>query len=1006
MRYRVLGPLEARLGDREVELGAGRQRALLALLIVSAPEVLSTERLIDALWGERPPASAAKVVQGYVSQLRRSLTPEAIETRGSGYVLNGADTDAAEFERLLEAAHDEPPREAAATLRSALELWRGRPYADVEYEAWSQREIARLEELRVVAMEELFDARLQLGEAARVIPELEVLVDEHPLRERLRALLMLALYRAGRQADALECFAETRRRLVDELGIEPSPELRDLQRRILAQDPELGSPPGPRPLAGVARRGRWLIAGGVLLAAVAVLAGFLVSGSGTGTIRPNSLVLLDSVSGRPAVQIGVGSRPSQVAVGGGAVWVLNSDDNTVSEIDPVTRRKVSTFGTGARTVGIAAGEGALWLANAASNGSGAFGSDQEGTMLPSSLTKVDASTRVPLFTKKLPTKFVLPIYTRFPGTRTIVVGGGSVWVIAQDYRLLRVDARTGAIQHRFTFGADSLAFGGGELWLVQQGDQVMRLDPRTNRVDLAFRLAAGPGIDYGFGSAWIADPVQGLVWRVTAGTPPLARSITVAAGSSAVAVSAHAVWATSVLADAVTRIDPKTNRANETVALTAPQDLDASSSGMWVSTGAPPPSSGPLPSNSCGPLVFPGPGKPRFIVASDLALDPGPESSTRPIQLGIAQLIRDRGFRAGAYTIGYQSCDDATVQAGAFDWAKCIANARAYSADLDVIGVVGTYNSGCSFVEVPILNVARHGPLAMVSPLNTNGQLTIPSAVHIPGVRMDPSGTRSFARVIASDAIQYAGDAELLHELGVKRVAVLDDGGSESVAADRWFTYSAHRLGLQTVRVRWSISHPSPSAVVAHVRATHGDGVFVAAGGLPEGGRPVAALHVAFGPTVPIVVTDWFAGYRFFLRVAGKGITGVYGSTAGAPDAFLPAAGQRFARRIGSPLSYTSAYGGAAAQILLDAIAHSNGTRASVVEELFKIHEETFVGKIAMNRDGDPVTAPVTIFRIKPGAHNDTGQPDFQNAVIDRVITPPARIVPYSGVSAAPADGR
>jgi DNA-binding SARP family transcriptional activator/ABC-type branched-subunit amino acid transport system substrate-binding protein/streptogramin lyase len=999
VRFLVLGPLEARMEGREVELGAGRQRALLALLLVRAGEALSTERVIDALWAEQPPASATKVVQGYVSQLRRSLPPETIETRGSGYILYSAETDAVEFERLLEQARDQAPREAVATLRSALALWRGRPYADVEYESWARHEIVRLEDLRTAALEELLDARLQLGEAAGLVPELESLVAEHPLRERLRALLMLALYRAGRQVDALESFADARRRLVDELGIEPGPELQDLQRRILAQDPELRPVPRTWPLVRVARRARWLVGVGVLVAAAAVAAGFLIAG-GNGGIEPNSLVLLDAGTGKPTAQIGVGSLPSQVSVGAGAVWVLNSDDNTVSEIDLKTRRKVATFSTGSRTVGIAAGASALWLANGGTNGSNtSYGSDEESTMLPATLTKVDPTTRLPLFTKALPAKFVLAFYTRFPGEHTIVVGGGSVWVVAQDYRLVRVNTQTGAIEHRFSFGADSLAFGGGELWLVQQGAQVMRLDPRTDRIDLTFRLAAGPGIDYGFGSAWVADPVQGLVWRISGGTPPLARSIAVASGSSAVAVSAHSVWATSVLADAVTRIDPQTNRADATIPLTAPQDLAAAASGMWVSTGAPPPSSGPLPASSCSPLVYPGPGKPRFVVASDLALGPG----TTPIQRGIEELIRERGFRAGTYTIGYQSCDDATVQAGAFDWAKCIANARAYSANLDVIGVVGTFNSGCSFVEVPILNAAQNGPLAMVSPLSTNGQLTIPNAVHAPGVRMDPTGVRSFARVIASDAIQYAGDAELLHELGVKRVAVLDDGSGNAVDADRWFTYSAHRLGMQTVSVAWSVSHPSSSTVLARVRATHADGVFVAAGGLPEGGPPVAALHRGLGPKIPIVVTDWFAGYKFFLHVAGKGIDGVYGSTAGAPDSFLPAAGRRFARRIGSPLSYSSAYGGAAAQLLLDAIAHSNGTRASVVEELFKLRENTFVGKIAVDAYGDPQTAPVTIFRIEAGARNATGSSDFQNAVVDRVIAPPARIVPFSGV---PADAR
>src|SRR5579864_6927061 len=461
MRFLVLGPLEA--GD--VELGAGRQRALLAFLLIHAGEVVSTDRLIDALWSGTSPASATKVVQGYVSQLRRVLPPETIETRASGYVLQAPDTDAAEFERLLDEAHDQTPAHGAATLRVALALWRGRPYSDVEYEAWAQAEIGRLEELRLVALEELLDARLRLGEEARVVPELEALIAEHPLRERLRALQMIALYRSGRQAEALESFAQARRRLVDELGIEPGPELQDVQRQILAQDPELGPVPRSGPFARVARRARWFVVAGALLAVGAVAAGFLISRGSSG-VRPNSLVLLDGTSGMLAAQIGVGSRPSQVAIGAGAVWTLNSDDNTVSEIDPATHRLVATFATGSRTVGIAAGAGGLWLANGTE-----IASDQEGSMLPSSITRVDPATRAPLFTKTLPAKFALPYYARFPGQRTIVVGAGSVWVVATDQRLLRLDPRTGAVQRRFSFGADSLAFGGGELWLVQQGNQ-------------------------------------------------------------------------------------------------------------------------------------------------------------------------------------------------------------------------------------------------------------------------------------------------------------------------------------------------------------------------------------------------------------------------------------------------------------------------------------------------------------------------------------------------------
>jgi DNA-binding SARP family transcriptional activator len=247
IRFGVLGALEAREGRRALELGSARQRALLAFLLMHANEVVSSDRLIDALWGENRPASAAKVVQGYVSRLRRGLSAETILTRGSGYVLRTEAIDALEFEHLVARAREADPRRASAMLGEALDLWRGRAFADVEYEPWAVAEIARLEECRIVAVEERVDVDLELGEASRLVPELDALVADHPLRERLRAQLMLALYRSGRQADALQVFAEGRKQLVEELGIQPGTELRQLQRRILAHDPELAPAPCARP---------------------------------------------------------------------------------------------------------------------------------------------------------------------------------------------------------------------------------------------------------------------------------------------------------------------------------------------------------------------------------------------------------------------------------------------------------------------------------------------------------------------------------------------------------------------------------------------------------------------------------------------------------------------------------------------------------------------------------------------------------------------------------------
>jgi DNA-binding SARP family transcriptional activator len=208
--FRILGPLVVRNGGSgEVELGGGRQRALLALLLLRRGKAVSADRLIDDLWGESPPAGAAKTLQVYVSRLRSVLGDGLIVRRGPGYAieLDRGSLDADRFERLLDHGRkllaDGDPRSTVDALDEALELWRGPALADFAYAGWAEAEGARLEELRLLTLEERFEARLALGEAERLVPGLESLIAEHPLRERLRAQAMLALYRSGRQADAL-----------------------------------------------------------------------------------------------------------------------------------------------------------------------------------------------------------------------------------------------------------------------------------------------------------------------------------------------------------------------------------------------------------------------------------------------------------------------------------------------------------------------------------------------------------------------------------------------------------------------------------------------------------------------------------------------------------------------------------------------------------------------------------------------------------------------------------
>jgi DNA-binding SARP family transcriptional activator len=252
VEFRILGPLEIVEQGRALPLGGVRQRTLLALLLTRANEVVSVDRLIDELWGDQPPQAAANALQYHVSQLRKALAPhEAIVTQDPGYLIRVGpeELDLLRFEALVEKARQAAPALAAQRLRDALDLWRGPALADLTHESLAHTEIPRLEELRLVALEQRFEADLALGHHAELVGEVQMLVRAHPLRERLRGVLMQALYGSDRQAEALELYRETRQLLVDDLGIEPSPALQELEQAILRQDPGLTShavPAAPR----------------------------------------------------------------------------------------------------------------------------------------------------------------------------------------------------------------------------------------------------------------------------------------------------------------------------------------------------------------------------------------------------------------------------------------------------------------------------------------------------------------------------------------------------------------------------------------------------------------------------------------------------------------------------------------------------------------------------------------------------------------------------------------
>jgi peptide/nickel transport system substrate-binding protein len=552
MRIAVLGLLEVEEDGRLLELGSGRQRALLARLLVQVGEPISAERLIDDLWAGRPPATAAKLLQGYVSQLRRVLPPDTIVTRGSGYLLV-AETDAGEFERMLREAGGQEANKRAETLRSALMLWRGPAYADVEYEAWAQTEIGRLDELRLVALEERIDADLRLGEASQLVPELETLTSEHPLRERFRAQLMLALYRSGRQAEALQLFADTRRMLVEQLGVEPGPDLRDLQRKILEHDPELGAP--PRPLARVGRRAPWIVLFcGLVLAGAAGAAGWeLVRG------HSETVVLI-----KPTISAG------SIAIGGGVGWATNASTDSVSQIDLRTNTRAGTVPVGDTPAGIAAGGGFVWVANS----------------LGGTVTKIDPRLNGG-------GGGVAETIRVGNGPSGLTVGGGRVWVAnSLDRTVTEIVPSSPSASRTIAApaGADAIVYGFGSIWVVSgTANAVTRIDARSGAVVSQIGVGNFPiAIAAGAGAVWVANSLDGTVSRIDPHTGTVVQLVPVGGSPSSIAVGSRAVWVGDARHATLTRIDPKLDKAVETLRTAdPPQGLAVSRGKLYVTVGPP-----------------------------------------------------------------------------------------------------------------------------------------------------------------------------------------------------------------------------------------------------------------------------------------------------------------------------------------------------------------------------------------------------------------------------------
>jgi len=396
-----------------------------------------------------------------------------------------------------------------------------------------------------------------------------------------------------------------------------------------------------------------------------------------------------------------------------------------------------------------------------------------------------------------------------------------------------------------------------------------------------------------------------------------------------------------------------------------------------------------LPASSCGPVQYGGSGKPKFIVPSDLPLQGSSRSQTIEMTKAIAFTLKNRGYKAGNYTVGYQSCDDSTAQAGKWDPAKCSGNAGLYSRDKTVIGVIGTFNSGCAEIEVPVANRAG---LQYLSPANTYIGLTHRPALPGEPNKYYPTGKRTYARVVAADDFQASADLLLMVKtLHKKKVYILNDKEAYGFGIASALQNVSKKSGLIKVVgfQAWDGKAASYEDIATKINNSGADVVFLGGVECLNGGKLIKDIKSG-APNVQIVGPDGFSSFKDTIKDAGSASDGMWISIAGQPYKFLNASGKAFAKAFGKSIGLTAAkvnpysnYGATAMALMLDAIAKSGGTRSGVSKGIYKkCYKNTAIGNFCLNKNGDTNAGVISFYKVAR-----------QDAPFVKVISPSAKLV-------------
>ncbi|MDQ3742017.1 MAG: ABC transporter substrate-binding protein, partial [Actinomycetota bacterium] len=735
--------------------------------------------------------------------------------------------------------------------------------------------------------------------------------------------------------------------------------------------------------------------------------------TGLASISPGSIGVIDPASNSLTGQIPVGSGPTSVAVGEGGVWVGVAGERTLARIDPQTKEITARLGLGRIPSQITVANGTVWAASAIGGRGTVANVDPRGAAVISTKT-VRVGDEGDLFAPATPS--------------ALAVGAGAVWTNRVRSKVARFAVHGGPVETLdlgSSHSADGIAVGAGAVWVASSADdKLLRVDPSRNRVAAVIPIAARRGarvagpyaVAVGHGSVWVTDALADAVSRVDPQLGAVTATIPVGRRPTRIAVGEGAVWVLNADDGTVTRIDPRTDEPVATIHVgKGVTGIAAGAGAVWVAVGGgPAPSAAgsavgrftPLPASMCS-RVYRGRREPDLLIVSDLpTILYGARSPViRDMRAAIRFMLAERGFRAGSYAIGYQECDDSSRSEGQDDPERCAANARAYAANASVVGIVGPYRSFCTALALPTLNAAPGGPVATISPSNTYVGLTRagPATAADEPDRYYPTGVRNYARLVGADHVQGAALALLARELGLRRIYLLDDGEGTGYAMRTYVADAARRLGLTVAGVgSWDADARTYAPLADAIRRRRADGIVLTGCMCLNGPRLVRDLRRTLGRRVPLLGSDNFTSPDLGSERHAGTVDGVYVSFAGLPAEEATEKGREFLNRLAPERPATATdphvlYAAQAVDLLLTAIARSDGTRASVANELERSRvRDGIVGTLALDANGDPQPSPVGIYRIRARAPAYPTR-TVKRLVLDRVIQPARSLIDSGG---------